>query len=144
MKNAQKYLSGDVDDTVNKSTCFDCVFMNTQALDCMAVVTNFISNRGVTPDAKFIGTLGADSILHFKKVMRHMDDTKTITYSVELPKIPSNNKPNTSEFNNCFTTTEEELYHKTSAYGISPLGYGTRISTAPVDYGHYNQNKTLI
>ena len=42
------------------------------------------------------------------------------------------------------TPLKEEIYQKTSVYGISTLEYVIRSSRAPVDYADVEQNKTLI
>ena len=73
-----------------------------------------------------------------------MISTKAITDGVDLTKIPNNRQQNTTAFKNYCTTIEEELYQKTSADEISPIGYVIQASKAPVDYGYVDQNKSLL
>ena len=56
--------------------------MTIQALDCMELTTNFLINQCVTPAATLLGTLGVDSVPHFKRAIQHMNDTKASTDGV--------------------------------------------------------------
>ena len=137
-------LKIDHKESVTASSCVDCVLITVQALDCMALAINFLSNRGVRSDVTLIDTLDQYSILNFKRFMQHMVVTKSSTDDAELVKLRKNTLPNTLGFKNWCTTIEGELYQKISADGMFPLVYVIRASKAPVKYVDVDQNNTLI
>ena len=99
-------LSSDVYKDVATVSRVDCGLMTIQYLDCMTLSKKLIANRGVDPDVTLIGTLEKYSVLHFKRVMRHVFVNKASTDGVELKKLPNNMQQNTTSFKDWCTTIE--------------------------------------